>query len=142
MDNQPPFNPPTYRFEHDSPPVPSQPALLSPPHSYPQELTWIEDGPVSGHAPTMGTYMPSASSYMRASRPMRNHRRSRHCKHPGCSKAYETDKGLSRHARTHQPPDAKAKCHHCGQQLSRTDALRRHERSCQKYLGALREGSR
>ena len=139
MDNQPPFNPPTYRFEHDSPPVPSQPALLSPPHSYPQELTWIEDGPVSGHAPTMGTYMPSASSYTRS---LRNRRRLHHCKHPGCSRAYETDKGLSRHARTHQPPDPKAKCHHCGQQLSRTDALRRHERSCQKYLGALREGSR
>ena len=142
MDNQPPFNPPTPRFQDHFPPVPSQPAFPTSPGSYPQGFTWIEDGPVSGHAPTMGTDMPLASSNTRASRSMRNHRQLRHCKHPGCSKAYETDKGLSRRARTHQPPDPKAKCHHCGRQLSRTDALRRHERACQEYLGALREGSR
>ena len=139
MDNQSPSNPPT---QQDFPPVHSQPASPSSPLPYPQELTWLEDGPVSKYAPTMGSYMPSASSYKKSRRSTRNHEQKRHCEHPGCSKAFETDKGLARHARTHQSPNPKAKCQHCGLQLSRTDALRRHERACEEYLGALREGSR
>ena len=139
MDNQSPFNPPT---QQDFPPVHSQPASPSSPLPYPQELTWLEDGPVSKYAPTMGSYMPSASSYNKSRRSTRNHEQKCHCEHPGCSKAFESDKGLARHARTHQSPNPNAKCQHCGLQLSRTDALRRHERACEEYLGALREGSR
>ena len=92
MDNQPPFNPPT---QQDFPPAPSQPASSSSPQPYPQELTWLEDGPVSKYAPTMGNYMPSASSYNKSRRSTRNHEQKRHCEHPGCSKAFETDKGVS-----------------------------------------------
>ena len=139
MDNQPPFNPPT---QQDFPPVPSHPASPSSPLPYPQELTWLEDGPVSRYAPTMGSYMPSASSYNKSRRSTRDREQKRHCEHPGCSKAFETVKGLARHARTHQPPTPNAKCQHCGLQLSRTDALRRHERACEEFFNALREGSR
>ena len=136
MDYHPPINPPTYEFPHRTPPIPSQPALPSGPHPYPQELIWIEDGPASERAPT-------AFSLKKTSQSTRNHhRRLRRCEHPGCLKVYDNLQSLTRHRRKHQPPDPNAKCQYCGRQLSRTDALRRHERACEEYLDALRKDSR
>ena len=52
-----------------------------------------------------------------------------YCNYPGCSAKFPDLRSRNRHLKaTHQPPDPEAKCQRCGRQMSRPDALRRHER--------------
>ena len=67
-----------------------------------------------------------------------------HCSYPGCSATYDTLGSLYRHIKGHEPLKPGAKCQRCGKQLSRSDALRRHERSeraCENYLSSFKQES-
>ncbi|EJD45685.1 hypothetical protein AURDEDRAFT_165137 [Auricularia subglabra TFB-10046 SS5] len=61
------------------------------------------------------------------------------CKFPGCDFVQRNGRqvDLSRHEQTHYPARPKHECPDCGHQVSRKDALRRHqEQSCRKSNGA------
>ena len=159
MDDCPSFNPFTFEISPNAPTLPYQspsPSLVSLPSSQP---TWAKTGdspttPIShpadgllislppfateqpapanmhhsGWSPSGGDFVQGTSA---ASGPREYRKKAHeyHCNHPGCSAKYSTPRSLGRHAKSHLPPDPEAKCQWCRKQFSRTDALRRHERT-------------
>ena len=156
MDDHPSFNPFTFEILPNAPTSPYQspsPSLTSLPPSQP---TWAKTGDLpttpfphladgvlppfatewpapanmhhSGPSPSGGDFSQGTSA---ASSPREYYKKAReyHCNHPGCSAKYSTPRSLGRHAKSHLPPDPEAKCQWCRKQFSRTDALRRHERT-------------
>ena len=158
MDDYPSFNPFTFEISPNAPKLPCQspsPSLTSLPPSPP---TWaktsdlpttqfyhLADGllnslpPLATEQPAPANMYHSGSSpsgdivqeTSTASGPREYHKKAHeyHCNHPGCSAKYSTPRSLGRHAKSHLPPDPEAKCQWCRKQFSRTDALRRHERT-------------
>ena len=122
------------------PPAPgSQPSLSQPlqstfesptmSHSLPTKINFQEQGSSgSGH---QGSRSPSSSRKIQSVQERKNKRIGRyHCDHPGCSSTSSSAKSFKRHELLHQTPNPKAKCGHCGKQMSRMDAVLRHERIC------------
>ena len=159
MDDYPSFNPFTFEispYAPTSPYQPPSPPLASLPPSRPiwaktsdlptAPLPHLADGLLislppfvteqpapanmhhSGSSPSGGDFIQGTSA---ASDPREYHKKTHeyHCNHPGCSAKYSTPRSLGRHAKSHLPPDPEAKCQWCRKQFSRTDALRRHERT-------------
>ena len=117
------------------PPAPrSQPEISRPEQSTPLPLTmlpsFVQGSSASDHQESRS---PSSSRKIQSAQDKKSKRIGRyHCDHPGCSSTSSTAKSLMRHELLHQTPNPKAKCGHCGKQMSRMDAVLRHERICKE----------
>ena len=156
VDDYPSFNPFTFEISPNAPKLPYQspsPSLTSLPPSPP---TWAKTGDLPttqfyhladgllNSLPPFATEQPApadmhhsgssssggeGTSAASGPREYRKKAHEYHCDHPRCSAKYSTPRSLGRHAKSHLPPDPEAKCQWCRKQFSRTDALRRHERT-------------